>query len=525
MRPVSFEATVMSKPPIARSENGTLRRKRLLVFIVAYHAESTISSVLARIPDSLTHEYEVEALIIDDRSTDGTFRRADEYRQIGGRVFPIHVLFNPVNLGYGGNQKVGYHYAIANGFDIVALVHGDGQYAPECLPELARPIALGEAEAVFGSRMAEPGAALKGGMPVYKYLGNKVLTFCQNALLGTSLSEFHSGYRLYAIEAIKKVPFALNTDDFHFDTEIIIQFVFAKLRIVELPIPTYYGDEICRVNGLKYAANVMIQTAIARSQALRIWYDPKYDINDEISDNGNEHYRPKLTYPSPHKFAIDTIPVGARVLDVGCGPGYVASALKKKGCQVTCVDKFALPSDVDVDRFLQWELDRGFPEVSLDEYDYVLLLDVIEHLRDPEHFVAELAEKVTFAPHISIIASTANVAFLSIRLTLLFGMFNYGKRGILDRTHTRLFTFSTFRALFERRGFVTRIRKGAPPPFPLALGEGIFSRVLLAISGMLMKVARSVFSFQMIYVFKPRPSLHYLLNAALNASEKKCQAA
>jgi len=522
---VELGANAASKPELVGERGRDARRKRLLVFIVAYHAESTIDSVLARIPNELTHDFDVEVLIIDDGSRDATFSRADENRQYSGRTFPIHLLYNPINLGYGGNQKVGYHYAIANGFDIVALVHGDGQYAPECLPNLVQPIARGEAEAVFGSRMMEPRAALKGGMPLYKYVGNKILTFSQNTLLGTSLSEFHSGYRLYAVGALKKVPFALNTDDFHFDTEIIIQFVFAKLRIKELPIPTYYGDEICRVNGIKYAANVMIQTALARSQSLRVWYDPKYDVGEEEDVPGNDHYRPKLTYPSPHRFAVDLIPVGARVLDVGCGPGYIADALKKKGCSVTGVDKFALARDVVLDGFIRWELNLGFPDVSLDDYDYVLLLDVIEHLHDPERFVAGLAEKAGAAPHVTIIASTANVAFLPMRINLLFGMFNYGKRGILDRTHTRLFTFSTFRTLFQRYGFVATVRKGTPPPFPLVLGDGALSRVLLAVTDMLIKPARSLFSFQMIYVFKPRPSLHYLLDAAIGASEKKRNAA
>jgi glycosyltransferase involved in cell wall biosynthesis len=514
-----------ANPDAGSSETGcAAHRRRLLVFIVAYHAESTIDAVLDRVPHHLTHDFDVEVLIIDDASTDATFSRADTSRQVGDRVFPVHVLHNPVNLGYGGNQKVGYYYAIANCFDIVALVHGDGQYAPECLADLVQPIARGEADAVFGSRMLEPRAALKGGMPLYKYVGNKVLTFGQNALLGTSLSEFHSGYRLYSVNALKKVPFNLNTNDFHFDTEIIIQLVFAKFRIKEMPIPTYYGTEICRVNGIKYAANVMVQTVLARSQSFRIWFDAKYDVGEEDDIAGNDHYRPKLTYSSPHKFAVDAIPPGARVLDVGCGRGYIADALKKKGCSVAGVDKFALAPEIVLDNFIRWELDLGFPHVRLEDYDYVLLLDVIEHLDNPERFVAELAERAGSAPHVTIIASTGNVAFLPMRINLLFGKFNYGKRGILDRTHKRLFTFSTFRSLFQRSGFVTVARKGTPPPFPLVLGDGKVAQVLLAISSLMIGFARSLFSFQIIFVFKPRPSLRYLLDAAIDAAMKKREA-
>ena len=188
-------------------------------------------------------------------------------------AFKITVLRTPENQGYGGNQKLGYRYAIDNGFDFVALLHGDGQYAPERLPDLLAPLIAGEADAVFGSRMIDKRAARAGGMPLYKWLGNQILTSFQNRMLGTRLSEFHSGYRLYSTGALAQIPFEKNTNDFHFDTEIIIQFVLKKLRIVELPIPTYYGDEICHVNGLKYAWDVCLTmlrcTSAGNESALR----------------------------------------------------------------------------------------------------------------------------------------------------------------------------------------------------------------------------------------------------------------
>ena len=193
------------------------KRFRVLIFIVAYNAERTIESVLSRIPASLSEDYDVEILAIDDSSRDHTFEIGHKIELAGALPFPLHVLFNPQNQGYGGNQKIGYHYAIKHEFDFVALVHGDGQYAPEALPELLRPLSDGMADAVFGSRMLNRGAALKGGMPHYKFFGNKILTWFQNLLLRTNFSEFHSGYRIYSVAALKKLPFDRNTDDFHFD--------------------------------------------------------------------------------------------------------------------------------------------------------------------------------------------------------------------------------------------------------------------------------------------------------------------
>jgi glycosyltransferase involved in cell wall biosynthesis len=228
-----------------------LAQKRVLIFIVAYNAERTISSVLSRIPPELRNR-NVEVLIIDDSSKDKTFAAGLQHEDRNGD-FRITILRNPENQGYGGNQKLGYHYAIENNFDVVALVHGDGQYAPEKLPALLAPLVRGEADAVFGSRMINKQDALTGGMPFYKWIGNQVLTTYQNVMLGSQLSEFHSGYRLYSVAALRQLPFERNSNDFHFDTDIIIQLHFANMRIVELPIPTFYGDEICHVNGVKYA--------------------------------------------------------------------------------------------------------------------------------------------------------------------------------------------------------------------------------------------------------------------------------
>ena len=140
--------------------------------------------------------------------------------------------------------------------------------------------------------MMTPNAARQGGMPLYKYVGNKILTFLENKLLKSNLSEFHSGYRIYSTRALASIPFARNSNVFHFDTEIIIQFLIAGLRIKELPIPTYYGDEICHVNGMKYAADVVIAAIKARLQDAGMFYDRKFDC----AAPDDSPYKPKLTY-------------------------------------------------------------------------------------------------------------------------------------------------------------------------------------------------------------------------------------
>jgi glycosyltransferase involved in cell wall biosynthesis len=282
------------------------QKKRLLVFVIAYYAEKTIRSVLDRIPRSLFDEYDCHVLLVDDASEDGTFAIGREYRE-RHKDLRLTVLQNDYNQGYGGNQKVGYAYAIREGFDYVAMVHGDGQYAPEDLPRLVAPLQEGRADAVFGSRMMTPFGALRGGMPLYKFAGNKILTAVQNRLLGTRLSEFHTGYRVYSTRALQRIAFLLNSNEFHFDTEIILQLLNANQRILELPIATHYGNEVCRVNGMRYAGDVMVATLRNVAHRAGVLHQRKLEPLAATTDE-----ELKLGYPSSHTHALAAVPDGAR---------------------------------------------------------------------------------------------------------------------------------------------------------------------------------------------------------------------
>ncbi len=226
---------------------------RIGILVVAYNAESTLHSVLQRVPPEIMEKV-TEVFVFDDASQDATFQVGEQAKQ-SHSAGKISVFRNETNLMYGGNQRKGYEYAIENNFDIVVLLHGDGQYAPEVMQELLAPLESGEADMVMGSRMMIPGAARRGNMPLYKYVGNKILTRTQNFLIGTNFSEFHSGYRAYSVAALKNIPLSRLTHNWHFDTQIILEFLKHGYRIKEVPIPTYYGDEICRVNGIPYAMN------------------------------------------------------------------------------------------------------------------------------------------------------------------------------------------------------------------------------------------------------------------------------
>ena len=516
------KSTKRPMPPSGTKKAGTkkrapaatkkARRPRILVFMLAYNAEKSIASVFERIPMEL-QDYETSVLVIDDASRDDTFERAIEYQRGGTFPFPLTILQNPVNQGYGGNVKIGMHYAIENDFDVICLIHADGQYAPEKLPELLVPLVAGEADVVFGSRMIRRRDALKGGMPLYKWVGNQVLTWFENRVLGVDLSEFHTGLRLYSTQILRGIPFDKNSQVFHFDTEIIIQLINAKARINEIPIPTFYGDEVSHVNGLVYAWNVAIQAILARAQRLNLCYQRKFDL----SPRGREaDYRvPKTTFSEVHQKVVDAIPAASRVLDISPGDGLVAQRLRAKGCHVTGIDRQAPQDETALDTFLLADIEVELP-VELDDFDVILLLDVAGHLHEPEKFLDRLHQQTR--PEQLVFASSGNVGFMVNRLQLLFGYFNYGKRGILDPGHSRLFTFSSFGRLWEEAGFDVRQVSAVAAPFDIAFGDGAVARFLAAANSALLHLSKGMFGYRILIEAQPRPTLDYLLNAAYSSS-------
>ena len=255
---------------------------RILILITAFNVSKFITQVIKRIPQSI-YKHNVEILVIDDHSTDDTLNIIKEIKKNFKKI-TVNILANKINLGYGGNQKVGYNYAIKNNFDFVVLLHGDGQYAPEKLENVLQPLFNGK-DAVQGSRMINKFDALKGNMPIHKFLGNILLTKIQNILTGMKLSEYHSGYRAYSVKALKKIPFELNSQNYHFDTEILIQLNLRGCQLAEIPIPTFYGKEISYLNCFEYGFQILKTTIVAFLNRYKIMHDYKYDF---INKNSKE---------------------------------------------------------------------------------------------------------------------------------------------------------------------------------------------------------------------------------------------
>jgi glycosyltransferase involved in cell wall biosynthesis len=480
---------------------------RILICIVSYEAQQHIESVLERLPPEIWGSPDYHILLSDDASTDNTVEVAQKRLENLGKNHTILKLV--VNQGYGGNQKVCYRFAIDNHFDIAILLHGDGQYAPELVKEFVKISQNIPLDIVLGSRMMDLRLARKGGMPFYKLFGNLILTRIQNYLSGGTFSEFHTGYRAYSTRFLERVPFELNGDGFHFDTEILLQGLHADAKIHEFLIPTHYGDEICRVAGLRYSLDVIMSSFRYRLQRVGLLTSLQYP------HSANHIYQDKTDDPnSTHSVAIKYMDKkkkfhGQRVLDIGCGPGHLAQKLRKLGYTVTGIDQYE-PTSSDLDEFIKVDLENSACEIDISKYITVFMLDIIEHLSSPEKFLLSLRYKMTSPEIPNLIISTPNVGFILVRINLLFGRFQYADRGILDVGHKRLFTLKTFKSLLSETKYKILEVHGIGVPFQ-TLGKGPVFRILGTLSSFMARLYPSLFAFQFLIIAKPKPTSYQLI--------------
>ena len=222
--------------------------KKIVVVLPAYNAALTLEKTYKEIPMNIVDD----VILVDDFSKDNT-------TEVAERLGIKHIVHHEKNKGYGGNQKTCYKKALESGADIVVMLHPDYQYTPQLIPAMVSIIGNGLYPVVFGSRILGK-SALTGGMPVYKYFANRFLTFIQNVLLNQKLTEYHTGYRAYSADVLRKINFDLNSDDFIFDNEMIALIFYNGFEIAEVSCPTKYFKEASSINfrrSLKYGFGVL----------------------------------------------------------------------------------------------------------------------------------------------------------------------------------------------------------------------------------------------------------------------------
>jgi glycosyltransferase involved in cell wall biosynthesis len=264
--------------------------KKVVVVMPAYNAASTLERTYEEVPKDIVDE----VILVDDCSRDNTIEQA---QRLGLRCFRHHR-----NWGYGRNQKTCYAEALKTGADVVIMVHPDYQYTPKIIPAMANLVTCGEYDAVIASRILG-GTALRGGMPLYKYVSNRFLTASQNLLLSAKLSEYHTGYRAFSREVLEALPLWENSDDFVFDNQMLAQTIYFGYRIGEVSCPTKYFEEASSINfrrSCTYGLGVL-QTSV--QFRLQKWGRKQYAIFDRngrgLANTSPEYYSDKTSSCDP----------------------------------------------------------------------------------------------------------------------------------------------------------------------------------------------------------------------------------
>jgi glycosyltransferase involved in cell wall biosynthesis len=245
-----------------------MEAKRVVVVMPAYNASRTLERTHEEV---LAHGFVDRVIVVDDASRDDTVERA---RHLPRTAVHVH----PVNRGYGANQKTCYALALADGADVVVMVHPDYQYTPKLLPALVAPIVWDVHDCMLGSRILG-GRAMFGGMPVYKYVANRVLTLAENLMLGAKLSEYHTGYRAFSREVLMALPLSQNSDDFVFDNQMLAEILWRGFRVGEVSCPTKYFAEASSINftrSLRYGFGCLGTAAAFRLAAMGISADERF---------------------------------------------------------------------------------------------------------------------------------------------------------------------------------------------------------------------------------------------------------
>jgi glycosyltransferase involved in cell wall biosynthesis len=252
---------------VPESGESPRRAHKVVAVLPAYNAERTLAATLADVPPGCVDEI----LLVDDGSTDATVRVA---RDMG-----LTVVEHGHNRGYGANQKTCYRHALAAGADVVVMIHPDYQYDSRVIPHALAFVELGICDVVLGSRIRSRAEARAGGMPRYKYFGNRVLTALENLLLGQNLGDFHSGFRVYRRAVLERVPFERNSDDFVFDTQLLVQAVHCGFRLGDVPVPVRYFKEASSISflrGVKYGLGTLATLGRYWLHRLGVWRSPLF---------------------------------------------------------------------------------------------------------------------------------------------------------------------------------------------------------------------------------------------------------
>jgi methionine biosynthesis protein MetW len=432
-----------------------------LLLLAPADAAPGLAACLGRLPADLVPLFAEIAVLLEEG--------ADPPRGLPDHA-NLHVRTNPRRYGYGGRRKVAFEYALEHGFDLAIVVEGDGRHPMERLADLLEPAVLEGAPVVVGSRgQGTVSAALV------------------RSVLGMPISDWGSGLRLYACDVLRRIPFQIASDDRRFDAEILIQCRALGVPVRDVLVGPFEEREASGSAAIAAAIDYRLhQLHLQRNGAFLVDRDVRYTF--------------KHSRTGSHVQILDAIRPGSRVLDLGCSQGLLAKPLRDKGVRTTGVD-VGPPERVsrDLDAYHRRDLEEPLEIPEGRVFDYVVVADVIEHVRNREQLLRSARRYLK--PDGRLLISTPNIAIWFYRLSLLVGRFEYGPRGVLDETHVHLFTQSTFRREVERGGFRVLRRRVTSLPFEILFESTGRSRLVAGLSEAYHLLARlwpKMFAYQFL---------------------------
>ncbi len=452
---------------------------------------ATLRKTLERIPDSVWDWFAEVVVVVEPQP--GGDPVGDALLSLAGD-HPVLIHRLPRESGFGGARKAAFEYALRKGFDHVVFIRGDGVHPPEALPSLLAPIHRDPVQVVTASRMLSGSTSLRTGMAPLRWLVHVLATGIENRILGLRLGDYDTAYRVYSCRAIERIRFQLNNNDRQFDVQILIQLRALQFPIAEVAVLPAWSEFDHEDLGIGNAFRSLGTAFEYRLHQLHVFRRGRYFVDEDV------HYTLKLSRTGSHMQVVAAIEPGRRVLDLGCSQGLLSRPLKEKDVRVVGVDIGSGEGIAgELEAYYQRDLDSALDLPLGREFDYVVISDVIEHLRNRHELLVESRRFLKEGGRL--IISTPNIALWFYRLSLLVGRFEYGPRGVLDRTHVHLFTRATFRREVASAGFHVVHERVTALPFEVVFRSTGRSRLVRTISGIYHALARAwpeLFAYQII---------------------------
>jgi len=383
----------------------------------------------------------------------------------------LRVCRTPRRYEYGDNLKNGFDYAVARGFDLVIVFRSDGLYDPARIPLLLHRALNENSPAVLGDRFKKAGLRENFSRASFRLRAGRLFARVEETMLRLGIEDYHCGYRLFSTTILRRVPYHLNASDYLFDLQLLIQIRSLGVQICGVQVPAFHDPAMGPLKTVTYALRALWTVWGYRLHQLHISRKGMYFV-----DQGETYTLKKNRYSS-HMQIMDAIKPGSSILDLGCGQGILAEEYAGKGILTVGVDHIH-PDKVSshFENYIQKDLESELKLPYGRVFDYIVLSDVIEHIKNRDEMMRSLRRYLKEGGEV--IISTGNIAIWFYRLSLLLGRFEYGPKGILDRTHVHLFTLNSFTRFIRQNGYRILDIKYTPIPFELVLSSTGRSRMV-----------------------------------------------